>query len=118
MPKSLFNPTCAWLILAGISPRIPPRTMPVAVIVGSGCVSRPREADYGEVGLLVKEAFGVMEGGSDGSDFASTAGRRSSDPRPGASNFEEEIIERSETYPPLQLIGKLFPHWRWRLEFD
>jgi hypothetical protein len=99
MPKSLFNPTCAWLILAGIF-RSPKEfllgTMPVAVIVGGGCVARPREADCGEVGVLVEEAFGVMDGGGDGSDFASKAGRRSSDSRPGASDSEEEMMERSE----------------------
>ena len=99
MPKSLFNPTCAWLILAGIfrSPReFLLGTIPVAVIVRGGCVARPREADCGEVGLLVEEDFGVMDTGGDGSDFVSTAGRRSSDSRPGVSESEEETMERSE----------------------
>ena len=58
-------------------------------------MARPREADCGEVGLLVEEDFGVDAGG-DGSDFVSTAGRRSSDSRPGVSESEEETMERSE----------------------
>ena len=98
MPKSLFNPTCAWLILAGIfrSPReFLLGTIPVTVLVRGGCVVRPREADCGEPGPLIDEGFGVMDGG-DGSGFASTAGCRSSDSTPAASESEAEIMERSD----------------------
>ena len=51
-------------------------------------MARPRGADYGEVGLLVGEGFVVMDACGDGSDFVSTAGRRSGDSRPGASDSE------------------------------
>jgi len=45
--------------------------MPITVLVGGGCV-RPREADWGEVGLLESDGLGVMVGG-DGIDFAPTS---------------------------------------------
>ena len=98
MPKSLFNPTCAWLILVGIfrSPReFLLGTIPVTVLVGGGWEARPREADCGEAGPFVDEDFGVMDGG-DGSGFASTAGRRSSDSRPAASDSEVDMMECSD----------------------
>ena len=90
MPKSLFNPTCAWLILAGIfrSPREFLRgTMPV----GGGSVARPSEADCGELGPLIDEGFGAMDG-----EGSSTAGCKSSDSRPAASDSEAEMMERSD----------------------
>ena len=69
--------------------------MPVLVLVGGGSVARPSEADCGEPGPLVGEGFGVMDD-DEGSDFASTAGCRSSDSRPAASDSEVETMERSD----------------------
>ena len=39
-------------------------------------------------GFLLGKGFVVMDAGGDGSDFVSTAGRRSGDSRPGASDSE------------------------------
>lgn len=99
MPKSLFNPTCAWLILAGIF-RSPSEfllgTMPVATLTGGGCVARPSEAAWGEPELLEGDGLGVMVGGDDDIDLESTEGCRSSDSTPAASDPDVEMTERSE----------------------
>jgi hypothetical protein len=99
MPKSLFNPTCAWLILAGIF-RSPNEfllgTMPVATPTGGGCVARPSEAAWGEPGLLEGDGLGVMVGGDDDIDLESTEGCRSSDSTPAPSDPDVEMTERSE----------------------
>ena len=39
-------------------------------------------------GFKLRKGFVVMDAGGDGSDFVSTAGRRSGDSRPGASDSE------------------------------
>lgn len=99
MLKSLFNPTCAWLILAGIF-RSPSEfllgTMPVTTLAGGGCVPRPSEAAWGEPGLLESDGLGVMVGGGDDVAFASGEGCRSSDSTPAVSDPDVEITERSE----------------------
>lgn len=96
MPKSLFNPTCAWLILAGIF-RSPSEfllgTMPVGTLTGGGCVARPSEATWGEPGLLEGDGLGVMVGGG---DDESTEGCRSSDSNPAVNGSDVEMTERSE----------------------
>src|SRR5258707_11206890 len=99
MPKSLFNPTCAWLILAGIF-RSPNEfllgTMPVATLTGGGCVARPSETAWGELGLLVSDGLGVMVGGGDDFDPESIEGCKSSDSTPVASDPDVEMTERSD----------------------
>jgi len=67
--------------------------MPVAVVAGGGCVARPSEAAWGELGFLESDGLGVMVGGD---DVASTEGCRSSDSTPAASDPEVEMTERSD----------------------
>jgi len=69
--------------------------MPVAVLAGGGCVARPSEADWGEVGLLESGGRGVMVGG-DSVDLISTEGWRSSNSTPAARDPDEETTERSD----------------------
>jgi hypothetical protein len=99
MPKSLFNPTCAWLILAGIF-RSPNEfllgTMPVATPMGGGCIAWPSEAAWGELGLLEGDGLGVIVSGDDDINLESTEGCRSSDPTPTPSDLDVEMTERSE----------------------
>ena len=58
-------------------------------------MARPREADWGEVGLLVSDGLGVMVGG-DGIDFASTESWRSIGPTPATRVPDVELTERSD----------------------
>ncbi len=58
-------------------------------------MARPREADWGEVGLLESDGLGVMVGG-DGVDFAPTEGWRSNGSTPVARDPDVELTERSD----------------------
>ena len=69
--------------------------MPVTVLAGGGCVARPREADWEEVGLLESDGLGVIVGG-DGVDFAATEGWRSNGSIPAARDPDVELTERSD----------------------
>jgi hypothetical protein len=70
--------------------------MPVATLTGGGCVARPSEAAWGELGLFKSDGLGVMVGGGDDIDTESVEGRRSSDSTPAASDPDVEMTERSE----------------------
>lgn len=68
----------------------------MATPAGGGCVARPSEAAWGELGLLESDGLGVMVGGGDGIDFASGEGCRSNDSIPAVSDPDVEITERSD----------------------
>jgi hypothetical protein len=70
--------------------------MPVATPAGGGCVARPSEAAWGEMGLLESDGLGVMVGGGDGIDLASGEGCRSSDSTPAVNDPDVEMTERSD----------------------
>jgi hypothetical protein len=67
--------------------------MPVGTLTGGGCVARPSEATWGELGLLDGDGLGVMvEGGDD----ESTEGCKSNDSIPAVKDADVEMTERSE----------------------
>jgi hypothetical protein len=70
--------------------------MPVATLMGGGCVARPSEAAWGEPGLLDGDDLGVMVGGDDDIDLESTNGCRSRDSTPAASDPDAEMEEQLE----------------------